>query len=293
LIFMSSITMFFIVGCSDKTSKLENECDNGIALSCHDLGEIYENGSEYYEVEKNLTKAVSFHKKGCDKGYSESCLFVGDKFNFGFNGERNVTQAIGFYDKACKENNAIACSRLGARYFAQNDYKKGIEYYEYACNNGNEESCEYIGRIYLEGDKVKEDLLVAMKYFNKVFNTRGCFFYDNLGYRYDKGMLNNKLNAKKSWKLGCDVNCSRSCSNLGITYANEKNYEKAKEFLTIACDANAEGSASACLVLGQLYETKKILNVKNSPKELYRKACNNTDEKDAQASMEACILLGM
>lgn len=274
IILLLFISAAFFNGCSNKTSKLDNDCERGIVESCYKLGEIYFEGSVHLEVKKDINKAISFYKKACDSNAYKACMKIANIYNLGTEIQKSETFAIRYYKKACDGKYALGCLMLEQKYRILGDEQKASEYsnrfnkyknqvkytkktaqeLDIACKNNNFESCEKLGFRYMYGDSVKQDYAIAFKYFDKVFNNKkGCFLYDNLGAH---GKENSLVNAEKVWMQGCKKSCIRSCKNLGVMYANGNNNTKAQKFLKIACDStatrDAQVSMEACILLGRV-----------------------------------------
>jgi hypothetical protein len=58
----------------DKATALRQTCDKGVALACHYLGRLYENGSA--EVDKDLDEARTYYARACTGGYKPACEYA-------------------------------------------------------------------------------------------------------------------------------------------------------------------------------------------------------------------------
>lgn len=314
------LLIYFVIlltGCTDKTNKLEEKCNKGIKSSCNKLAEIYETGSELYDVQSDLSKAVHFYQKACENNDFKSCMKVANIYNLGdleSGFEINKTASIIYYKKACAAKYALGCLMLEEIFREKNDeenalyyskqfenlkqkvIKKTLSEHKIACENSQLNSCEKLGFEYLQGISVDQNFSKAFKYFDKVFTQEGCSFYDNLGLRYENDIYGEEkhLLFEEVWNQGCNVGCTRSCTHLGIYYYNQRIYTKANELLLKGCLNKVKPSAYACVTLSKGKELKHIHDNNVSIEYLLKIACHGiyTDNQDQVASMQACILLG-
>ncbi|MDD3495184.1 MAG: hypothetical protein PHU11_04765 [Dysgonamonadaceae bacterium] len=117
-------------------------------------------------------------------------------FSTNLNLENNQLKAFKMYERACFYNNAIGCTLAGFN-VKQENQKEGFFLRScYELKNGN--GCLMLGLYYQSQKKYNE--------------------------------------AKKSYRLGCNMREKQACSKLGSIYSNiEKDYDKGHEFHELGC----------------------------------------------------------
>lgn len=110
-------------------------------------------------------------------------------------------------------------------------------------DNCNKDTCESIGAIFGFAEHFNQ----AEQYYLRAIALGGKAYY-SLGNLYEK---TNKISqAKKYYKIGCDMADYSSCDKLGTLYASNKEYPIAKKYWDIACD---NGQSFACNKLFIMY----------------------------------------
>mgnify|MGYP000621718876 CR=1 FL=1 len=113
----------------------EKRCDAGNADVCSDIGYSYYKGND---VDKSMSKSLTYFEKACDFGEDFSCTLAG---NIYVGGEGDVKQisAKGFLllNKACDNDYAVACNNIGVNYNdavgVAKDYAVALKFAKRAC----------------------------------------------------------------------------------------------------------------------------------------------------------------
>jgi len=178
-------------------------CDQGVALGCYNVGNLYFEG---YGVKLNNTIASKFFKKACNGGYTEGC----NKMNY-------IDSML--YQKECDGGDTKGCDNLGDLYYngqgVKQNYPIAAKYFKKACDGGDAKGCYNLGNLYDDGDGVIQNYSIAAKYYKKACDGGNAWGCENLGYLYDNGQgvkqsysIANKY-YKKACKLGDSWGCKR------------------------------------------------------------------------------------
>lgn len=164
IIFFIYILSLTLLG--SETNKFVTKCnETGDSVACIKAGAIYEFGLQ--GVEPDISKAISFVKKGCYSGCGENCNFLGRIYE-----KNNNPEAIVYYNKACKKSNGNGCYKIGFMYYLgsngfSKDFKKALNYFLEACKNDYAQGCTFAGVSYKTGTGTKKDLATSKKFFAK------------------------------------------------------------------------------------------------------------------------------
>lgn len=113
---------------SEATKYYAIACDNGVMLSCNNLGVLYRNG---LGVPKDLAKARGLYTLACDNKESTACFNLGSIYAFGIGTNINIPLARSYFGKSCDLGFHIACE-INADNLRPEDLKK------FKQENGNE-----------------------------------------------------------------------------------------------------------------------------------------------------------
>ncbi len=118
-----------------------------------------------------------------------------------------------------------------------------------ACSEGSSVSCFYLGLKYEEGIEVKQDYVMANRFYGKACDDGLSISCYNLGNNFQnaKGLAQSSFMANKYYKKACDAGIAKGCTNLGINLYKGlgigQDIIKAKKFFRLACD---KGDSSGC-----------------------------------------------
>ena len=161
---------------TDEQRKLfKEDCTNGNAVSCHNMGLMYNYGDG---VDKDELKALEFYTKACDENYYESCSNAANLYEESQMVKQDMKKAFKLYSKACGGGDAKACHNVAVSYSKQKGMKAiSVAMYNKACEGGYAESCIYLGRIYRDSREVAPDYTKAKEKFDiacELNNYLGC-----------------------------------------------------------------------------------------------------------------------
>lgn len=223
-------------------------CDLGNAVSCNELGLLYENGNG---VEQSRIKANEYYKVACNGKEKYGCYNLALAYENGRGLDVNIKEALRLYTKSCDLGFATACYNAANIYNhgylgVKKDYKKAKINLEKACTQNEFIGCNNLGNMYANGQGVKKDNQKAVILYAKScdnHNEIGCY---NLALHYSNGLgVNiNYPKAKELYEYSCDKKYASACNNLGVLYAKGQgtryDIEKAKYYYGLACDYGSQ-----------------------------------------------------
>jgi hypothetical protein len=192
-------------------------CDAGSAVSCVNLGYMYENGQG---VTRDDSHAAALYSKGCDAGNALGCVNLGIMYEIGKGVAKDNSHAAALFSKGCDAGNARGCTNLGYMYensqgVAKDDSRAATLYSE-GCDAGNALGCVNLGYMYEKGKGVAKDDSHAVALYSEgcdAGNARGC---SNLGnhYRFGLGVAKNVVKARQLLAKGCSMGNQWGCDQL-------------------------------------------------------------------------------
>ena len=119
---------------------LNKACDLANGWSCGELGKIYEKSLK--TISKNHHKSLLFYDKACINGSKTSCSKLGMQYLR----EKDISKALEYLLKACDKADASACREVALVYkegkgkIKKNRFKS-LKFFGQACQYGDEKSC--------------------------------------------------------------------------------------------------------------------------------------------------------
>ena len=118
-----------------------------------------------------------------------------------------------------------------------------FEFYKIACERNQYVSCSHLAIIYEEAKLVPQDMKKAEKLYIKACGGDDAFACHNVGIIYAKSDNKALKNiALKFYEKACEGGYTDSCIYLGRMHRDShtlhRDYEKAKEYFSKACDGN-------------------------------------------------------
>lgn len=119
-----------------------------------------------------------------------------------------------------------------------------FEFYTEACKRGQYVSCSHLAIIYEEAKLVPQDMKKAEKLYQKACGGDDAFACHNMAVIYGKSDNEalKKISLKFYEKACVEGGYAKSCIYLGRLYRDshtlDRDYKKAKEMFSIACEAN-------------------------------------------------------
>jgi hypothetical protein len=192
-------------------------CDAGSAISCVNLGYMYENGQG---VAKDDSRAAALYSEGCDAGNALGCVNLGILYKSGKGVAKDDSHAAALFTKGCDAGNARGCTNLGYMYengqSVGKDDSRAATLYSEGCDAGNALGCVNLGYMYEKGKGVTKDDSHAVALYSEgcdAGNARGC---SNLGnhYRFGLGVAKNVVKARQLLTKGCSMGNQWGCDQL-------------------------------------------------------------------------------
>lgn len=241
-------------------------CDGGNALSCVNLGFLYNNG---VGLEKDYQKAYEYYKMGCDMKSGIGCSDVGYLYQNGYGVKKDYSKASKYYKIGCDMKSGLGCLNLGFLHAKGKGVKKSrklaLKYYSLACKLDEDQGCVNMGYAHEKGLKgVKKSYEKAVSYYKKgckLENGIGCA---SVGYMYEKGkgVTKNSKTAAYYYKAACSLRNGRGCAGMGYFYREgiggfDKDYKKAMNYFMRSCNLK---NSYGCLNVGYMYAKAKGVN---------------------------------
>ncbi|WP_169940773.1 SEL1-like repeat protein [Campylobacter sp. RM15925] len=176
----------------------EQGCKKNHGLSCRNLAYSYREGKG---VSQNVEKAIKVLEPLCEGERPQDCLVLGIIYKDDQYGKKDILKAYNFISKACASGKSKdACKVINSP-----------EFMAAACDGGSGEACRNLGFAYAAQKDPK-----AVEYFEKSCEYKLAAGCTGLGFLYLKGGLieKNEAEAKKYFKLGCDLGNKTGCDEL-------------------------------------------------------------------------------
>ncbi|EXX62850.1 Ack1p [Rhizophagus irregularis DAOM 197198w] len=198
------------------------------------LAMYYENGEG---TEKNLEKALYWHQKAAENGFTDSMHNLAIKYYSKGGAEKNLEKAIYWYQKAAENGFNGSMHYLAMCYEdvegTEKNLEKAIYWYQKAAENGFTDSMHNLANRYYSGEGTEKNLEKAIYWYQKAAENGFTDSMHNLANRYYSGEGTEK-NLEKAiyWYQKAAEDCfTNSMHNLAMCYENgegtEKNLEKA------------------------------------------------------------------
>lgn len=229
---------------------LKLSCDGGVASSCRQLGELYEEGEG---VKQDYTSAEKAYKVACDKGDAMGCDYLASLFKKGYLGKMGkaeiaalYSRAVALYQKGCEKGKDLKridrydsdwdCYRLASHYerglgVSRDELKASIVYkqacgrelqeackiatsfYVKDCEKGQVSDCTILGKMYLNGRILEKDTQRAMDFFQQACDGKdgkGCYYLGSIHVN-EKGKLYQPEKAQSYFEMACDFGHTLGC----------------------------------------------------------------------------------
>lgn len=154
--------------------------------ACAWLGWIYEHGKG---ATKDLGKAVTAYRAGCNAGHGEACMNLGKALDAGYGGSKDEAGANKAYDRACTDfDNADACQKIGERLgMAKQDLPRAFKLAERGCQL-DPKYCGTLAEFYRLGFGIDaKDQVKATANYRKACDNGGLGWCQNFGERVAEG----------------------------------------------------------------------------------------------------------
>ncbi len=150
-------------------------------------------------------------------------------------------------------------------------YEEAYKYYKISAQNNHPVANWAIGYLYYKGhigNRTKEDLYLALKYFNKAKRLNCSNAFNSLGVILLNGDIphveKNKNSAIQMFEKAISLGNVYAYNNLGKIYEENKNYKKAYEYYIVSANSGESWSANK---IAEFY--RKGLGIKKSMKKAF------------------------
>lgn len=228
------------------------------AIAKYIVGRLYLDGSG---GELNLEQSLKHFRESAEEGYADAYHALGIIFDDGWiNGGRDTQEAYRFYKKGEAAGSSAAILELGYLYEAGFDgvlpnFPKALSFFKRAAEKDNPIALKELGSLYCHGDRVKQDIKSARRYFARsaeLGNPEGQY---NSGSLILEDKEPDYDAAYKYFKDAAEQNEPKSIYSLGVMYEHgygvKQSSVKALEFYK---EASNLGFSHSTYVLGLVYE---------------------------------------
>lgn len=260
-------------------ARRKQECDQGIARQCAELGAMYEHGAG---IRKDTARAAALYKRGCDDGSAVCCSSLGAMYRDGIGVEKDAAQAFALSKKGCEGGDARGCVDLGFLYAkgigVARDDALAAAFYGKGCDGGNAFGCTNLGIKYRNGSGVAKDDARAATLYSRGCDGNHALGCTNLGilYQQGSGVAKDDARAATLYKKGCDGGSALGCTNLGMLYDDGNGVAKDPARAAALYKRGCDGKYTlGCTKLGFSYEHGS--GVAKDPARaaaLYKQACD-------------------
>lgn len=175
--------------------------------------------------EKKYDVAIPIYEEFANQGNADAQFYLGSLYRSGKGVEKDLNKAVYWLDKMDLQN----VRHYGAyfalygltneRYSPEIDYNIPAEdHTQKLALNGDPKAQYEIGLIYYEGEKhynnekIKQDYIKALEWFEKVANQGSIYTQHNLGVMYEENQ--DYLKAKEWYEKSCQGGFQRACEKL-------------------------------------------------------------------------------
>jgi hypothetical protein len=121
-------------------------CDGGNTIGCGNLGLLYG-----FEQPTDPQKAIVLLQRTCDGGEAYYCGSLGDIYRDAEGVPADLTKAMELYGRACDGNDSRSCSVLASHVYrglgVPKDETRGLALFEKACVEGDSDSCHIVRKL--------------------------------------------------------------------------------------------------------------------------------------------------
>lgn len=187
--------------------------------------DYYNKGKKFYNgdgVEKNYDSAFVYFKKAYEiNGNSDGLAGLAGLYKNGLGVEKNTEKAFTYYFKAAYLGNRFSMKKVAQMYDKGEGTTKNeteaFNWYLKLADYGDAESQMIVGNRYGNGIGVKENFKKAIYYTKKAALQENILAINNLGYYYEYGKSNLKINYDYAYSLylyACKKESELGCQNL-------------------------------------------------------------------------------
>lgn len=236
----------------------------------YELSALYAHGVGVFKNEK---EAFKWLYKAADQGLTDAQHDLGTAYDAGKGTPRDTEESIKWYRRAAWMGSAAAERRLnslGCREWGlTQDHNKSIKWFQEAANQGYADACYELGLIYRDGIGRPKDLKKAIEWYRKGATLGDEYACIHLGcmYRDGNGVPRDTDEAFKWFRSGSQQGGFAAHGHLvSLLLADASRSQDTIECIKLLRDAAKQGDECACIELGEMYLTGKVvpINIKNS-----------------------------
>lgn len=219
---ISFFSIYFLIGCTNKTEELRKNAEEGNINAQYELAKLYLNGARGFKPDQK--QAFLWFEKAAEQGHPEAqyetgVFYKGGKFS------RNGELAYKYFKLSAEQGNKNAQNELGRIYrFGSDDAKvspnkkKSIECFTKAAKQNHEESLFFLGVMYEHGEGLKKDISKAAGFYKKAANLGHVHSQLYIGKMYcegngvEKNLDSAAFYVNKSIELAKKMECE-TCEN--------------------------------------------------------------------------------
>ena len=281
---MKSIPIKFELWTSKENYKIFNDCINKYCINIDSVtiispNEIARNNlkiAKQYENQGDIKNTLRYYYASATYGNSlDAQLWLGKYYL----GEKDYKKSFEWLKKSADQNNIEAEYLLGDFYYygyiITRDYQKAFYYYKESANKGNNKAQYMLGNCYYNGYGTDKNYNKAFFYYKesayrgnrKAKYMVGKCYYNGFGCNVDYNMAFEYLN---------DFSTNEALEmlfRLGVSFYNEKNYDKAFRCLYKSRNISDESQ----YLLGECYYYGFGCNVDYDMAFKYLNDCNIDD----------------
>lgn len=181
---------------SSNRSLINRACKGGEGKAFYNLME--RNGNLPPIAKNNLAK------RGCDMGYTPSCVYLSKNLNKSVNPQRTLKSL----KAGCVDGNVSACASLGIIQNKEKKFSEALKSFNFACESGDGESCYMMGKIYERQGRMKSALKMHKYACDKKSMPRSCLV---VGKDFQKNKAEDKKAVRYYLKKACEGAIEEGC----------------------------------------------------------------------------------
>lgn len=246
---------------------LEKLCNDGDAIECYMLAEIYTKKDNPYANETKsdfyYNKALLMIKNQCENGIYESCSSLADFYKEGTIVEKDEIKAFYYNDMACNYGILSGCLSIAYIYSNKDEIGKNYisisyDYYKKACDiEGFYHLCEVLESKDGFASFLQKDYKKIIEYFKNLIskNSSSIVLSSAITRMYNENHISEEDYKKviSLYNIGCGNGNGQYCYILGNIYRFSddkfKDSEKSLEYYKKGCELQDEYSCEVKLFL--------------------------------------------
>ncbi len=245
---------------ADIRPALEKTCKDGFEEACLSVANL----DAASEAESDRRAAYAAFEAGCGRRSSEACRRQADLLAEGRGVSKDLTRAETLYRGGCDAGDTFACIGLATTLAAADKKEESHRIYKQACEAGSAEGCNAVGYQLYTATGVRWDITGAVTYFTRACDQGSLSGCANVGelYRYGSGTKQDHARAFAMYDKACRPPViATGCHGAGHYLATgeggvAKDAQRAEAVLRHACLVDEYKHPEACSTLATLLEAQ-------------------------------------